>query len=50
MSKDHFLSSDSFGNKMIKAFKQKLDADIIVENKDGTTVSIHIKNYKLIAA
>lgn len=50
MSKEHFLSSDSFGNKMIKAFKQKLDADIIVENKQGTKVSIHIKNYKLIAA
>ena len=50
MSKEHFLSSDSFGNKMIKAFKQKLDADIIVENKHGTTVSINIKNYKLFAA
>ncbi len=50
MSEDHFLSSDSFGNKMIKAFKQKLNADIKIINDKGTTVSMSIKNYKLNAA
>ena len=50
MTEDHFLSSDSFGNKMIKAFKQKLKAEIQVINNQGTTVSMHIKNYKLNAA
>jgi len=50
MSEDQFLNSDSFGNKMIKAFKHKLGAEIKIENKEGTQVSIRIKNYKLAAA
>lgn len=50
MSKEQFFNSDSFGNKMIKAFKQKLNAEFFVESDQGTSVSIHIKNYKVIAA
>lgn len=50
MTEDHFLSSDSFGNKMIKAFQQKLKAGIKIENDNGTKVTINIKNYKLNAA
>jgi len=50
MSEDHFLTSDSFGNKMIRAFKQKLKAEIQVVNDHGTTVSMQIRNYKLNAA
>ena len=50
ISESEFLSSNSFGNKMIKAFKQKLGANIKVENDNGTRVSILIKNYKLAAA
>ena len=50
ISESEFLSSNSFGNKMIKAFKQKLGASIKVEKENGTRVSISIKNYKLAAA
>ncbi|MEM9546081.1 MAG: histidine kinase dimerization/phosphoacceptor domain -containing protein [Bacteroidota bacterium] len=50
MSKDQFLNSDSFGNKMIMAFKQKLGAVINIKNDNGTKVSMRIKNYKLAAA
>jgi two-component sensor histidine kinase len=50
MSENHFLSSDSFGNKMIRAFLQKLNAEIKVINDNGTSVSLQIKNYKLKAA
>lgn len=50
VSKELFLSSDSFGNKMIKAFLQKLKANIHVENMNGTSVSLSIKNYKRLAA
>ncbi len=33
-------SSDSFGFKMIHAFKDKLDANLVVESKDGTHVEM----------
>ncbi|MDF1695652.1 MAG: sensor histidine kinase [Saprospiraceae bacterium] len=50
VSEEKFLTSNSFGNRMIKAFLQKLDADISVQERDGTIVTLTIKNYKRIAA
>lgn len=40
---------DGFGHKLIKAFRNKLDADIIVENRDGAFVELFIKKYKKLA-
>lgn len=50
ITENQFWNSDSFGNKMIKAFKQKLNADITVRNRQGTEVCMTIKNYKIAAA
>jgi two-component sensor histidine kinase len=49
MKEDQFFSSESFGNKMINAFKNKLKANIKIQNDRGTSVSLQIQNYKLVA-
>ena len=49
MSQDNFFNSKSFGNKMIQAFQQKLNAEIQINNESGTEIYITIKNYKLAA-
>ncbi len=49
MHEDQFFSSESFGNKMIKAFKNKLKANIRIQNYHGTSVSLQIQNYNLVA-
>lgn len=43
---DEMNASNSFGNRLIKAFSNKLDADISIQNENGTTVSIIVKRYK----
>ena len=43
---EKMLNSKSFGNRLIKAFGQKLKADIAVKNENGTLVEMKIKNYK----
>lgn len=42
-----FNSPQSFGNRLLKAFSKKLDADISVDNSDGVAVQLTIKKYKL---
>jgi two-component sensor histidine kinase/tetratricopeptide (TPR) repeat protein len=37
---------ESFGYQMIYAFKEKLQAKLFIENNDGTSVSLFIKNYQ----
>lgn len=41
-----FQESKTFGNRLIKAFTKKLNADLEVLNKEGTTINIKIRNYK----
>lgn len=38
---------DSFGHRLIRAFRQKLDAEVNIENDKGTKITIDINNYKL---
>lgn len=40
---------DSFGYKLIDAFKAKLNADIEINNEEGTCVQLFIKEYKKVA-
>jgi len=40
------IKKDSFGHTLIRAFKNKLNADIDIKSKDGTIVSLTIGNYK----
>ena len=47
ISQDDFMSSESFGNKLIKAFQQKLEADLTIHNHDGTDILFAISRYKL---
>ena len=49
MNSNEFLSSQSFGNKLIQAFLQKLDAEINIENKAGTCIQFVINKYKIAA-
>ena len=37
---------ESFGYQMIYAFKEKLQADLLIENDNGTSVSLLIKDYQ----
>jgi len=37
---------DSFGHSLIRAFKDKLDADIDIKSDRGTRVQLLIKSYK----
>lgn len=37
---------DSFGYNLINAFKQKLEAELSINNQQGTNVSLLIRNYK----
>ena len=37
---------ESFGYQMISAFKEKLQADLHIDNYNGTSVSLVIENYK----
>ncbi len=46
MTQEKFLSSNSFGNKLIMSFRQKLDASIEIINQQGTSVRVSIHNYK----
>jgi len=39
--------SDSFGYQMIKAFCNKLDAELIIDSKNGTEITITIENNKV---
>lgn len=49
MTPENFLNSKSFGNKLIHAFKQKLGAEIDIEDIDGTRFTLTIHKYKLAA-
>ena len=40
---------DSYGHSLIRAFRDKLDAEIKVENQDGTKIDLIIKSYKVVA-
>lgn len=39
----------SFGYKLIRAFKNKLEAELHVESEEGLKVMLRIKNYKLVS-
>ena len=41
--------TETFGHSLIRAFKSKLDAEIIISSKNGTHVSLIIKNYKKVS-
>ena len=43
---EKMYKSKSFGNRLIKAFGQKLKADLIIKSENGTVVNMKIKNYK----
>jgi two-component sensor histidine kinase len=49
MDKDDFLTSQSFGNKLIQAFLQKLDAQIEINSVGGSQIQFIINNYQLAA-
>jgi len=38
---------DSFGHKLVHAFKLKLNADVIISSKQGTKIRIDIKEFKI---
>ena len=38
---------DTFGHSLIKAFKNKLDAEVLVDGTNGTTVQVLINKYKM---
>ena len=40
---------DSYGHSLIRAFGDKLDAEIKVENQDGIKIDLIIKSYKVVA-
>jgi len=40
------LQKKSFGYSLIKSFAKRLDADIDIDNSDGLSVSLKIKNYQ----
>jgi len=46
---ESFLASDSFGNKLIQAFKQKLKAELEVKNGDGTEVRFVVSDFEIAA-
>jgi len=45
VSKEEMAKSNSFGNRLIKAFSQKLKANYTIINENGTKVRMTIKNY-----
>ena len=38
--------TETFGHSLIRAFRSKLDAEIIISSENGTQVSLIVKNYK----
>ena len=49
MSAKQFLESDSFGNKLIHAFVQKLKGSMDIESNNGTQITLNL-NIKTPAA
>lgn len=45
VSEEEMAKSNSFGNRLIKAFSQKLKADYKIEKDNGTKVTMVISNY-----
>ncbi len=43
---DTLIQSNSFGNRLIKAFSNKLGADLLVEKNNGTIINLMIRNFK----
>lgn len=41
--------TETFGHSLIRAFKSKLDAEIVISSNKGTQVSLTIKNYKKVS-
>jgi len=46
MNPEEFFNSPNFGNKLIQAFQNKLQAEIKVENKQGSRILLQISKYK----
>ena len=44
-TEEEIFSSNSFGNRLIKAFSQKLKADFKIVNDNGTRITMTIANY-----
>lgn len=40
---------NTFGQKLIKALAEKLEAEIVTKNKSGTEIVIKVKDYKKVA-
>ncbi len=49
VGEDAFFNSNSFGNKIISIFKEKLQAGLRVVNHNGTSVEMSIRNYKIVS-
>lgn len=49
VDEEKLVNSKSFGNKLLKAFTQKLHGNLEVINDSGTTVNLTIKNYKKVS-
>lgn len=46
MNPKAFFDSPNFGNKLIQAFQKKLQAEIKIENQEGSRILLQIKQYK----
>jgi two-component sensor histidine kinase len=47
VEEESFLNSQSFGNKLIQAFLQKLDADIDIFSENGSSFILKVRKYKI---
>jgi len=45
VEEDLKVKTDSFGHKLIRAFKQKLNADVHIVSEKGTRITVAIKDY-----
>ena len=45
VEEDLKVKTDSFGHKLIRAFKQKLNADVHIVGEKGTRITVAIKDY-----
>ena len=49
LDEEKLESGNSYGWKMVKSLSRKLKADVLINNEEGTEISMKIKNYKLVA-
>jgi len=49
LNETELSAGNSYGWKMIRSLSRKLKADILVNSKDGTEISLQIKSFRLVA-